>query len=99
MNTQLNKVGKVMTVKRFVYSMFLIFVFCLFFTLSNAQGQPAEIYVCVSPEERDEYLIEFRETNLFGLVIPEKANVTVYSNSVLSATVYSVSPDAITGGY
>ena len=64
------------------------------------------VYVCVVPidqagVEHEPFIITFRQSQMFGLVIPRDANVTLYggSSSTLAAGVYSITTDAQTGGY
>jgi hypothetical protein len=61
------------------------------------------IYVCVKPvgSVNKPYLIAFREFTLFGLLIPQESSVIIYgpNNLNLQVGLYSIIPDATTGGY
>lgn len=59
------------------------------------------VYVCVTPQgdEVTSYVIEIRDTSAFGLIIPQDATVQVYTNSSYSIALFTIVPDAPTGGY
>ncbi len=93
---------------------FVICVNVLPLSVVNAQEAARQglVFVCVElldPGEADNvinpYLVTFRDADLtdhiFGFVIPEDAFITFYSDStaVPAVGIYSIAPDAATGGY
>lgn len=76
-----------------------------------AQNLPQElVHICIEPPNYPSsvsnntfapYLLTVRTSTLFGILISENANATVYNatNSFLAAGVYTIAPDANTGGY
>ena len=58
------------------------------------------ILVCVRPASGETgYALLFRETTSFGLIIPQNATVKITSTLKLAALVYTIAPDAPSGGY
>ncbi|MCE7946486.1 MAG: hypothetical protein DYG88_03555 [Chloroflexi bacterium CFX4] len=58
------------------------------------------ILVCVRPTGGETgYALLFRETTSFGLVIPQGANVKITSTLKVAALMYTIAPDAPSGGY
>jgi hypothetical protein len=59
------------------------------------------VYICVEPEGREPYFIQFGQSNRFGFIVPQNAPVTLYRPSAteVSATLYSVIPDVKIGTY
>lgn len=58
-----------------------------------------DVYLCIVPATRNEYLIPVRGNNLFGIVIPETATVTVYSPIEVAVSLHPIVTNARTGGY
>ncbi|MBX3085899.1 MAG: hypothetical protein KF716_29960 [Anaerolineae bacterium] len=68
----------------------------------QAQDAPKVVLLCVmpnNPEDGAPYVIGFRDTTLFGVVIPIDATITVFSNQPVNAALLRVTTDAPTGGY
>ncbi len=58
------------------------------------------ILVCVRPASGEtSYALLFRETTSFGLVIPQNATVKITSTLKVAALMYTIAPDAPSGGY
>lgn len=59
------------------------------------------IHICVMPRngERPPYVMSFQQTGAFGVLIPQEADVVIYSNQPLSTGLYTINTDASTGGY
>lgn len=70
-------------------------------TAVYAQSTLPEIYFCVDPEdpEKDPYLIEFFDSAVFGIMIPEDASVTLHTNSLYTSALYTINSNARSGGY
>lgn len=70
-------------------------------TVLLAQTELPSIYFCVDPvdEEKTPYLIEFWDSIVFGIMIPEDATVTAHANTYYSAALYTINTSAKTGGY
>ena len=86
----------------------IIISLCLLISLVSiapsvqAQNDQKLVLLCVvpnDPENGTPYVIGFRNTPLFGVVIPIEANVTVFSNQSVNAALLRVTTDAPTGGY
>jgi hypothetical protein len=86
---------------------FLTLYLCCFYV--NAQdsegGEASLVFVCIDPvnqpteDPTDAYLVIFRDTSLFGVVVSEASNVMVYSANRLETAMYAITPDMATGGY
>jgi hypothetical protein len=78
----------------------LVLAFTLLGIPAHAQ-QASLVYICVEPDDVKgvPYLLTFRQTNLFGILIPEKANLTVYSQEGANVSLYGIDPDVQSGGY
>lgn len=69
--------------------------------VTDAQAEPPTVYFCVDPtdEEQTPYLIEFWDSEVFGILIPQDAVVTIYTSEFYTANLYTVNTNARTGGY
>jgi hypothetical protein len=78
---------------------------CLFLTsnqmVTYAQTASPRIVFCVNPRAGggDPYIIEFWDSIVFGILIPENARVSVFSNTFYSSALYTVNTNAKSGGY
>lgn len=85
----------------------IVIIICLLSSLATsisiAQAQPTPlVLVCVIPDNPDNgtsYVIVFRKSNLFGLILPISAKVTVFSDQNVIVSSHLVTTDAPTGGY
>jgi hypothetical protein len=70
--------------------------------VSSAQQSPF-IHVCiipVVPQPSEPYLLTFRDTSLFGLVIPHEAEIIVFTDAAsVSAALHNIAIDTQTGNY
>lgn len=57
------------------------------------------ILVCVRLASGENYAVLFRQTTGFGLIVPREGRVTISAASKLSAFLYRIAPDALSGGY
>lgn len=66
-----------------------------------AQADLPEVYFCVDPIDKEEspYLVEFWDSIVFGIMIPEDATVTIFTNTSYSSALYTINTSAKTGGY
>lgn len=92
----------IMNDRHYLLLLMVLFFGGIFF-VSDAQSEPPipELYFCVEPraEESDPYLIEFWDSIVFGIVIPEDAVVTMYSNTFYATAFYTINTNARNGGY
>jgi len=90
---------------RFCIRYLLILLGCCLFlpsnqTVSHAQPLPPQIIFCINPVgEATPYIIEFWDSTVFGIVIPELAWVTTFSNTFYSSALYTINTNAKSGGY
>lgn len=82
----------------------LIILGCYSFIISNqttlyAQTTPPELVFCVNPIGGDPYIIEFLDSIVFGVIIPEDARVTIFTNTFYTAALYTINTNAKSGGY
>ena len=74
----------------------------LIFNISHvkAQSDIPELYLCVEPkDDTAPYLIEFWDSIIFGIVIPEDTTITVFSNTEYTAALFSINTSARSGGF
>ncbi len=66
-----------------------------------AQDTEPTVYFCVEPNDQEQipYLIEFWDSSVFGIMIPEDATITVYATEFYTANLFTVNTNAHTGGY
>lgn len=69
-------------------------------SISLAQNSTS-LFVCVSPEDSTQtpYTMAFQQTTAFGLLIPENADVVIYSTTEFTSSLYTINTDANSGGY
>jgi hypothetical protein len=94
-----------LTVKKFLMVLSMV-VMVNFLCTTTYAADASLVHICIVPidqdgTEHDPYLMTIRQSQIFGLVIPRDAKITVYggSESPLAAAVYSITTDAQTGGY
>ena len=88
-------------IKRFVMVLLVVILLSVLGGPGMIQAQQGGlIHVCVAPPNANEYLLTFRATTLFGLIVPQQATITVYADrGDISAGVYAINPDAMSGSY
>jgi|GEM_PF-2557246 len=91
--------------KFFIRCLF-IFLGCYLFLTSNqtssvyAQSTPPELVFCINPVGDDApYIVEFLDSAVFGVIIPEDATVTVFTNTFYTSALYTINTNAKSGGY
>jgi hypothetical protein len=92
----------------------LVFISLMFLTglvttpakaVQDNTTQDNQVFICVDPGDSDTvsppYLITFRDTDMFGLIVPENGEITAYtaSKTGLVAATFTIEPDLQTGGY
>lgn len=82
----------------------ILFGCCLFFpsnqTVSYAQASHPQIIFCVNPVgDATPYIIEFWDSTVFGILVPENARITIFSNTFYSSALYTINTNARSGGY
>lgn len=79
----------------------LLFIFLsgVFFAQDESLTNSSTIFACINPENRSAYILPLYQTALVGLVIPERADVTIYSQEEVTATVFALNIDANAGSY
>jgi hypothetical protein len=94
-------VGEVMRTNKIIIIYLLL---CQMLSFSRAYTQDARpiVLACVMPTDPDAgspYVLAFRNSTLFGLIIPIAANITLFSNRPLTTALRQITTDAPTGGY
>lgn len=86
--------------KRFMKYFIAVVLVILVSGISLAQNS-ASIFVCVSPEDsaQPSYTMAFQRTTAFGLLLPENADVVIYSMAEFASSLYTINTDANSGGY
>jgi hypothetical protein len=88
----------------FVSVIFVAYVFQSLLLYTAAYAEPETlVHVCVAPVQGRgfrPYLLTFRNTQLFGLIVPHSsANVVIYGPQGLWAKLFTIKPNASSGGY
>jgi hypothetical protein len=94
-------------VKRISYLCLMLVLLGMSYFSAQAQSTSPLVMACITPMPKSAsdtptpYLIEFGSSSLFGFVVPQDSNVTLYTtaDSPLSAALYSLTTNAQTGGY
>lgn len=82
-------------------SPFILIILLLFWgTLSFAQNEH-NIYICITQSDNPEVqqIIIVRDTSAVGFIFPFDAEIMIYSATTVDAGLYTINPDANTGGY
>jgi hypothetical protein len=88
----------------------VIFVLVFVFLYQPAQAQEQvfdptvqnTILVCIAPQDPsvgEPYLLVFRNASALGIIVPDNSNVIIYSAFPLWAAEYTITSDAVSGGY
>jgi hypothetical protein len=88
----------------FVVLILVAYLFQNLLSYTAAYAEPETlVHICVAPVQGRgfrPYLLTFRNTQLFGLIVPHtSANVVVYGDQGLWAKLYTIKPNTPSGGY